>query len=260
MEKDKDSTEIKKNNLLSDFENTKEVLIEITEQKDYTGEKTNDSNELSEENNGKKKGKINIKNIQKMMLLFKTIRSINIVKNDNKPISIIDNKIYIGSMGAAQNKQGLKDAGITHVLCAAATIKALFPEDFKYLKLENLLDSPNANIKQHFNETNNFIHECISTEGVVMVHCFAGISRSSTIIIAYMIKYLDYDFEQALEFCQSKREKINPNQGFRKQIDEYEKELKGDKLSNLNMNDECNNLEVEKKVENKVEDKVIYKK
>ena len=55
----------------------------------------------------------------------------------------------------------------------------------------------------------------------------AGISRSSTIILSYLIKYKKMKFDDALNLIREKREKINPNPGFVKQLREYEKECLG---------------------------------
>ncbi len=40
-----------------------------------------------------------------------------------------------------------------------------------------------------------------------------------------MIKKHKYTFEKALEICKSKREKINPNSGFRMQLIKYEEKI-----------------------------------
>jgi atypical dual specificity phosphatase len=53
-------------------------------------------------------------------------------------------------------------------------------------------------------------------------YSFAGISRSSSIIISYLIKRKSFTFEKALDHCKSKREKISPNDGFRSQLRKYE--------------------------------------
>lgn len=165
-----------------------------------------------------------IESINKLLLLMRAISTMNIIKNDNIPVKILDN-IYIGSIGAANNKEELTKLGITHIVTAAGGIKCSFPNDFKYHKLDNLLDSPTADIKQFFDETNKFIKEAISNLGSVLVHCHAGISRSSTIILAYMIGELGYKLDEALKLCQEKRSKINPNKGFIKQLEEYQEEI-----------------------------------
>ena len=50
-------------------------------------------------------------------------------------------------------------------------------------------------------------------EGTLVV-CTAGISRSATICIAYMIKYLGFTFENALAKAIKARKYVNPNPGF----------------------------------------------
>ena len=170
------------------------------------------------------KNEIRKDNIQKMVLLFKAIHTMNIMKTDNKPVKILD-KLYIGSVGAANNKDELKNIGITHIVTAASTLKCLYPEDFTYLKLD-VLDSPEVKIKDYFHKTGEFINEAIEKYGGVFVHCHAGISRSSTIIMAYMISHKGYSFSDALKHCKSQREKINPNEGFRKQLEEHERKIR----------------------------------
>ena len=41
----------------------------------------------------------------------------------------------------------------------------------------------------------------------------AGISRSSTVLIAYLLKYKKMKLDAAMELAKSKRAKINPNVG-----------------------------------------------
>ena len=84
------------------------------------------------------------------------------------------------------------------------------------------MDSETQDIKQYFDQSGKFIDDAIKNGGRVMVHCHAGISRSSSIILAYLIKYKNMSFDEALATAQKKREKINPNPGFVKQLKEYE--------------------------------------
>ncbi|KAJ1489034.1 protein-tyrosine phosphatase-like protein, partial [Baffinella frigidus] len=58
--------------------------------------------------------------------------------------------------------------------------------------------------------------------GGVLVHCYAGVSRSATAILAYMIDSFGLDVATALEHLRRSRPQANPNPGFRKQIREYE--------------------------------------
>ena len=179
--------------------------------------------------------------------MLKAFSQAKILKTDNLPVSITE-EIFIGSFAAAENKEELIKNGITHVLNAAALVKNHYEDLFKYKKIDNLLDTPEANIQQYFNESCLFIEEAIKNGGKVFVHCHAGISRSSTLIIAYMIKNLNYTFEDALAYCKEKRNKINPNSGFQEQLRKYEIELKGKKIEEGKISNE--NKEEKQKEEN----------
>ena len=162
----------------------------------------------------------------KMMKLINMVQlssTIKILKDDNAPIEIIPH-LFLGSIGSASNLKELQNCKITHIVCCAKGIKNFFPNNFKYLNLD-LLDSETADIKKYFGASNKFIDDAIRNNGNVLVHCHAGVSRSSTILIAYIMKYKEMKLDKVLELIRSKREKVNPNNGFIKQLKEYEKEI-----------------------------------
>jgi protein-tyrosine phosphatase len=50
----------------------------------------------------------------------------------------------------------------------------------------------------------------------------SGISRSTSMVIAYLIKEKGMGFEEAFAFCKEKRPIVHPNSGFKKQLRELE--------------------------------------
>jgi len=60
-------------------------------------------------------------------------------------------------------------------------------------------------------------------ENRVLVHCLAGMSRSATIVIAYLLATTPMTAKEATEFVRSKRRVIRPNYGFTKQLEQYER-------------------------------------
>lgn len=61
---------------------------------------------------------------------------------------------------------------------------------------------------------------------VVLVHCAAGISRSATLLAAWLMFRRNWSAEEAIEFLRRKRPIVNPNRGFRKQLVRWEEHLK----------------------------------
>lgn len=52
----------------------------------------------------------------------------------------------------------------------------------------------------------------------ILIHCAAGVSRSASFMIAFIMKDQNLPFHKALEKVKSRRKWINPNSGFRKQL------------------------------------------
>ena len=165
-----------------------------------------------------------VQQMVKLLQVMKLVNTMNMVKNDKNAIEIIPH-LYLGSMACASNLEELKSKNITHILCCGLGLKLFFPEKFKYHKID-LVDKETEQIRKYFDETNNFISEAIAIGGNVLVHCYAGISRSSSIVIAYLMKSKKMRFIKALELIKEKRGKIQPNSGFVLQLKEYEKELR----------------------------------
>ena len=170
---------------------------------------------------GKKDSKVD--KMLKLINMIKLSSTIKILKDDNTPVEIIPH-LFLGSIGSASNLKQLQNFKITHIVCCASGIKNFFPDDFKYINL-NLLDSEKEDIKQYFKESFDFIDEAIKNGGNVLVHCHAGVSRSSTILISYIMKSKKMKLNEVLDLLKTKREKVSPNAGFLRQLSDYEKEL-----------------------------------
>ena len=101
---------------------------------------------------------------------------------------ILDNFVYLGSDIVAQDYEKLKQNGITHVINCAADYSANYHEQkgVKYLSF-HLKDHVRENIECCFYEVIKFIEGAKKEGGRVYVHCVQGISRSTTMILCYMI-------------------------------------------------------------------------
>ncbi|KAJ8620744.1 hypothetical protein MRB53_029273 [Persea americana] len=140
--------------------------------------------------------------------------------------SKIENGLFLGSRGAAFNEKRLKYLKVTHILTVRNSDSTPYPNDFKY-KTIKVNDQPQENIRCHFYECFQFIDEARKGGGGILVHCRAGVSRSATIVIAYLMKTRKMNLVQALDYVQRRRPKIKPNEGFMVQLGEFENSLAG---------------------------------
>lgn len=73
-------------------------------------------------------------------------------------------------------------------------------------------------ILQHFDQAIKFIQKGLSS-GSVLVHCVYGVSRSSTLVCAYLINQYGMNAKDAVEMVKAKRPQVNPNRGFLKVLE-----------------------------------------
>ncbi|RGB39958.1 dual specificity phosphatase, partial [Rhizophagus diaphanus] len=86
-------------------------------------------------------------------------------------------------------------------------------------------DRPEENIEKFFNVSNKFIYDAKQDGGRVLVHCWAGVSRSASLILAYLMNQYGCTYNRALNYVKKKRSIVEPNWGFCLQLSKYELEL-----------------------------------
>ena len=88
------------------------------------------------------------------------------------------------------------------------------------------------NIIRYFGECLLFMND----DKKILVHCFAGSSRSATIIIAYLMWKNQLDYVESSNILQKIRPIVYPNYGFVRQLQMFEKLLKKNKYNISNIN------------------------
>ncbi|KAA8548591.1 hypothetical protein F0562_000275 [Nyssa sinensis] len=160
---------------------------------------------------------------ERIAALWRAMHATKCIREDNVPCQI-EEGLFLGSIGAANNRTALKSLNITHILTVANSLAPTYPNDFTY-KIIDVPDREDLNIAQYFDKCFDFIDEAKRMGGGVLVHCFVGRSRSVTIIVAYLMKKHGMSLSQALEHVKSKRPQAAPNKGFMLQLQNFEKSL-----------------------------------
>lgn len=95
--------------------------------------------------------------------------------------------IYLGNLEAASNIEYLKCHNIGAVLTVARGTGLRYSvHDIPYHEVINVDDALHEDLSQYFNKMINFIENSRQKTNI-LVHCYAGISRSVTAVVAYLM-------------------------------------------------------------------------
>lgn len=151
-------------------------------------------------------------------------------------------RLFLGSVFAALDPDELHARRITHVLCAIGSKHVVFdaelpppaqrqqtgtapPARIIYLALD-LADRPEQDIVSHLDRACDWLRAALEEESsCVLVHCVAGVSRSASLVVAFLMLTEGLTAARALEEVVAVRCCCNPNRGFRAQLVEFERTL-----------------------------------
>ncbi|XP_055629681.1 dual specificity protein phosphatase 18-like [Toxorhynchites rutilus septentrionalis] len=128
--------------------------------------------------------------------------------------------------GSAASVPMMKQLGVSLVI--NATTEAELPntplpcdETTGYLRVP-VKDNREEDLERYFDQIADRIEQEYQRDGVILVHCVAGVSRSASLCLAYLIKYHQMSLKDAYNHVKTKRPQIRPNVAFVKQLMEYE--------------------------------------
>ncbi|XP_074686701.1 dual specificity protein phosphatase 13B-like isoform X1 [Strix aluco] len=132
--------------------------------------------------------------------------------------------VYLGDAWAARSKTTLQSLNITHILNAAdgpysINTGAKYYEDLQieYYGVE-AFDDPSFDLSIFFYDAANFIGKALNTSGgKVFVHCAMGVSRSASLVLAFLMIHENMTLVDALKTVSAHRD-ICPNSGFLSQL------------------------------------------
>jgi atypical dual specificity phosphatase len=161
-------------------------------------------------------------------------------RQPHNPVSLVLPSLYLGPCSAASSKQFITSNSITDVLSIGANpAQGERVNGVGYYRL-SANDSTTFSISTTVSAGCEIIDSVIRTKrnGKILVHCSAGISRSPTVVAAYLMKHEGMTLKAALGHIVRVRPQVSPNAGFLKQLKEMEMELFGTAVSSLDGVDE----------------------
>jgi protein-tyrosine phosphatase len=130
--------------------------------------------------------------------------SISLYEHD---VTEIVPNLWLGNYKAAYDYSFLSKYKINIII----TIRETFDNTRKYPNIKYLtlgvkdVDVCNINLIPIFENITTFIYNSLKSGNRILIHCKRGHHRSATIIAAYLIKYLHYDYNSAIKYIKQLR-------------------------------------------------------
>ncbi|PLW38069.1 hypothetical protein PCANC_14567 [Puccinia coronata f. sp. avenae] len=151
-----------------------------------------------------------------------TTNTVHSTAGDERMQSVLP-RLFIGDLSAALSLQALQHA---HIQSVVSVIKHSHPQHpgFNHLSVP-LDDTEKTNICEWFDTVAAWIQARLDDPNGygVLIHCVAGVSRSTTLLAAYLMKAYRLTTDEAISFIASKRPQVQPNDFFFLQLEMYER-------------------------------------
>ncbi len=153
--------------------------------------------------------------------------------------SLIKNGIFIGNAHSVIGNPSTHEGDFLEELNIKVVISALTEEEYEDYMIAKedfpnidwyrfvIDDEPSERISKYFYEVNVIIGKALSENKNIIVHCAAGMSRSPTLVIAYLMIANHWRYEEAFAYVKRKRPFVEPNIGFIRQLKELEDKIFG---------------------------------
>uniref|UniRef100_A0A8C5M5K3 Dual specificity protein phosphatase n=1 Tax=Leptobrachium leishanense TaxID=445787 RepID=A0A8C5M5K3_9ANUR len=142
-------------------------------------------------------------------------------------------RLYLGDQEIAANRGELIQLRITHILNATHSrwrgAEGYEGMNISYMGID-AQDSPTFDMSVHFYTAADFIHNALRDKGgKILVHCAVGVSRSATLVLAYLMIHHDMTLVDAITTVKDRRG-IIPNRGFLRQLINLDNTLKRNRI------------------------------
>ena len=142
--------------------------------------------------------------------------------SNSHPSEILNSWLFQGDWRHANDSVLLESLSITHIINVTDRVLSDRSRQILHIPSKN---GRLAELSESFHETNAFLDKCREENCRVLVHCERGVSRSSTIILVYLMHYKKWTVLQAFEYLLTKRQEASPNHALLLQLVRHEHQL-----------------------------------
>ncbi|XP_058826572.1 dual specificity protein phosphatase Mpk3 isoform X2 [Topomyia yanbarensis] len=142
-----------------------------------------------------------------------------------EPVEIMTG-LFLGNASHSEDIKSLKKYNIKYILNVTPDLPNVFERDghIKYLQIP-ITDHWSQDLAGHFPNAIKFIDEARAKGVGVLVHCLAGVSRSVTVTLAYIMFARTLSLNDAFSLVRARKPDVSPNFHFMEQLDTFERQL-----------------------------------
>lgn len=133
-------------------------------------------------------------------------------------------RLWLGPFAAAgeHSKAKLDAAGITHIVVVEPNVRCIWEGQGILYHRVPIHDDGTEELLPHLGACFAFIDAALDSKGAVLIHCLAGMSRSASIVAAYVVRARSLSHTAAVAYVQARRAIVSPNPGFLAQLSNLE--------------------------------------
>nr|ACO10261.1 Dual specificity protein phosphatase 12 [Caligus rogercresseyi] len=126
--------------------------------------------------------------------------------------------LYLGDRSSADNSTVLERLGVS----ALVSLDVTPPSTSLPQLVVRILDTEDEDLLSHLPSLVEFIDKRLKNVETVFVHCVYGVSRSASVVAAYLMQIQGLNLSESLSKIKNMRPSVEPNAGFMKQLSLYE--------------------------------------
>lgn len=144
------------------------------------------------------------------------------------PVEILPG-LFLGNASHSEDSNALQKYNIRYVLNVTPDLPNVFEgtEGIQYLKIP-ITDTHSQDLATHFPVAIRFIDDARRKGSAVLVHCLAGVSRSVTVTLAYLMHARSLCLNDAFSLVRARKPDVSPNFHFMQQLHSFESQLNTD--------------------------------
>lgn len=137
------------------------------------------------------------------------------VLSSSQPDYIIDG-LWLGSAFNSADFDWLTVHDISIIVNVTPSISNYYPNYFTYHNYDKVVDLNQASLNEYYEKFYQMVK--LNPDKNIFVHCFAGRSRSASLIVYYLMREYGWHLDETLKFLRERRPKININVTFLQEI------------------------------------------